>query len=74
MFPHVIRHPTFRRRVATARLRAVHLLIATLVLGGFARPSSAQSVNSSIEGMVEDPSGAVVPGARAILTNVNTAN
>ena len=68
--PHLARHLS----MVTDQLRVVCLLVATLTLGGVLGPLSAQSVNSSIEGIVEDPSGAIVPEARAILTNLNTGS
>jgi len=47
------------------------LLIALLVLVISAAPALAQS-NSSLQGTVTDPSGAVVPGATIEITNVAT--
>ena len=35
-------------------------------------PLRAQTVNSLVEGVVEDSSGAVVPGTQLTLTNVDT--
>ena len=43
------------------------LLLLTTVL-----PLRAQTVNSLVEGVIQDASGAVVPGAQLSLTNVNT--
>jgi len=47
------------------------LLIALLVLVISAAPALAQS-NSSLQGTVTDPSGAVIPGATIEITNVAT--
>jgi hypothetical protein len=52
------------------RRRSVWLLTAALIaLSGVLE---AQTVNATISGFTTDPSGAVVPGARIIATNVLT--
>jgi hypothetical protein len=43
------------------------------IVSALALTAAAQTVNSSLEGVVEDPSGAIVPDAEAILTNLNPA-
>src|SRR5579863_4204867 len=54
-----------------AFLRAKSLLIfAVLVL--VAIPIAAQSTNARIEGIVTDPTGAVLPGVTITATNVGT--
>ena len=47
------------------------LCIAMLVLTG-SEGARAQSVNSAVQGTAADSSGAAVPGADVVLTNVNT--
>src|SRR3954447_2718759 len=50
------------------RLALLSALFALSVIAGF-----AQTVSSSILGIVVDPAGSVVPGAEIKLTNVGTA-
>ena len=50
-------------------LRLSFVILATITI---AFTSQAQTVNSLVEGIVQDTSGAVVPGAELALTNVNT--
>src|SRR6266508_312449 len=51
-------------------LRAVATLLLVLLVG--LPPAFAQSNNGRIEGTVQDPTGAVVPGARLTAVNVKT--
>jgi len=46
--------------------------LAAVVLALQVPAARAQSVDSSVQGAVVDPSGAVVPGAEVLLTNVRT--
>jgi len=45
-------------------------LLALLLLCGLVTPNHAQDVRATLAGQVSDPSGAAVPGARIIATNV----
>ena len=49
--------------------RMIRLLGITLFVTAFAFP---QSNNASIDGAVTDPNGAVVPGAKVVLTSMDT--
>src|ERR1700761_6948202 len=50
---------------------------ALLILSGLAgltvTPAKAQQATAAINGVVRDPSGAAIPGARVELTNVGTS-
>jgi Carboxypeptidase regulatory-like domain len=53
--------------------RSLLLLLGLAVLIAFSSQSHAQSITSgNVEGIVTDPTGAVVPGATVILTNIGT--
>ncbi|MBM3758989.1 MAG: TonB-dependent receptor [Acidobacteria bacterium] len=55
------------------RHRSIYLLAATLLmLALFVAPVAAQVLYGSITGLIEDPSGSVVPGAKAVATNTAT--
>ena len=54
------------------KVRVFSVFAGILLLMTMFTPSSAQSVNSSIQGTVADTSGAVVPDAKVTLTNVRT--
>src|SRR5262245_31474863 len=47
-------------------------LIATLTMPCFFVPLSAQDVSATIMGEIKDATGAVVPGARVTVTNLDT--
>ncbi len=52
--------------------RFVHqLLICTLCLIAIVSSANAQTVTGSLVGHVEDASGAVIPGARVVITEIN---
>jgi hypothetical protein len=53
---------------------AVRLLTGVLVALLFAGGLSAQSVGASIQGIVEDTTGAAVPGATLVVRNVSTGD
>ena len=53
------------------RLRAL-LLAILVVLAGFSMKVLAQGTSGSLTGEVADPTGAVVAGATAVLTNLGT--
>ena len=50
----------------------VSAVVLGMVLFVFNQQSSAQDVNASLEGTVQDPTGAAVPGAKMTLTNEAT--
>lgn len=50
------------------------LLLAVLLAGAVAPLALGQSIYGTITGVVTDPSGAVVPGARVTLTNVGSGD
>lgn len=50
----------------------INWLLALLLVMAVCRPALAQTITGSITGAVTDPSGAVVPGAKVIATNVLT--
>lgn len=55
------------------RHRSLVLLAATmLLLALVAVPVAAQTLYGSLTGLIEDPSGSVVPGAKVALTNTGT--
>jgi Carboxypeptidase regulatory-like domain/TonB dependent receptor len=54
-----------------AMFSAMRSMVTLAVIGMGALPCSAQ-FNSSIRGVVQDPAGAAIVGAKAILTNVGT--
>jgi hypothetical protein len=47
-------------------------VVAAFFLSAFNRPVQAQNWNSNLEGLVLDPTGAVVPGATVVLRNTAT--
>jgi hypothetical protein len=53
-------------------LRLKYLVLAILLLMVFSAPSGAQTASGTISGFVDDPSGALIPGAKVILTNKAT--
>ena len=49
--------------------------LATLLLGAslvWAGPLAAQTIGGSVHGVITDPSGAAVPGARVVVLNLAT--
>src|SRR5437773_2938127 len=54
-------------------LRALKTLLVVTVLAGFSACSLYAQTFGEVTGRVTDPSGAVIPGASVILTNVNTS-
>src|SRR5688572_19975733 len=54
---------------AGRHINLVSLLLSALVLGGVTSIAVAQSVNSRVTGIVKDTAGAVVPGAKVVLTD-----
>src|SRR6266852_3143862 len=61
--------PPIRRRVGSlSRVRFIAILSISLTLGGIAW---GQKDAASIVGIVEDPSGAVVPGAQITITDAD---
>jgi hypothetical protein len=56
-----------------AQFRAAQLVLALLVLlVAFAAPSQAQTLYGSIVGLVEDPTGSVIPNAKVLASNPST--
>src|ERR1017187_8743884 len=53
--------------MSTLRVRV--LFLAVLLLAVCASRTSAQTVSANLSGFVNDPTGAVVPGANIVLTN-----
>jgi hypothetical protein len=53
-----------------------HLFLAFLLVGGAVLPAAAQStaINGSIEGVISEDSGAVLPGVTVTLTNLDTGD
>lgn len=66
------RHPHRETRTATARPARVLCLVAAIVLSITPAALRAQSSAASLSGTVSDSTGAVVPGARVQLRNVDT--
>ncbi|MEI9977633.1 MAG: TonB-dependent receptor [Edaphobacter sp.] len=61
------------RRLEKPLNMAIEFVLAVLVLiAGLSLPSYGQSGDATLFGVVEDPSGAVVPNASLNVTNVNT--
>lgn len=54
------------------RINLLSLLLSAMVLGGMSSIAVAQSVNSRVSGLVKDTAGAVVPGAKIVLTDAAT--
>ncbi len=52
--------------------KSVLLLTLALAVGGFARVAWGQTVTGTIVGAVTDPTGAVIPGVRVVVTNEAT--
>src|SRR5438067_10958592 len=54
----------------------VHRLLVVFIALSVASPALAQSqaINANIEGVIRDPSGAVLPGVTVTATNVQTGN
>jgi Carboxypeptidase regulatory-like domain len=61
---------TFAKKTATRAAMLVCLLLASIA--GLNIPALSQNSSSSINGIVTDPVGAIVPGAKVILRNVDT--
>ena len=47
--------------------------LVVLSLAGWVSPVAMAQANASVNGVVKDPSGAAIPNAQVVLTNVNTA-
>jgi hypothetical protein len=59
--------------VKSTRVALLLTCLALTVLMAWPSPATAQAVYGTISGTVTDSSGAVVPGARVTVTNVNTS-
>src|SRR5437867_1126614 len=62
-------HSMHSRIFARALLLVPGICLLSLV---FSQYGHAQSVNSAVDGLVQDSSGALMPGAEVALTNLNT--
>jgi hypothetical protein len=58
-------------RIGSSRDWLLVSLLLVCLVGFFSAPAWAQVVTGSITGVVTDPTGAVVPGAKVVLTDVN---
>lgn len=55
-----------------AKFRRTGLLALTLMLSLFSASTFAQATFGNVRGLIKDPAGAVVPGAKVTLTNART--